>query len=81
MTWSSAVLSAAPVRRRSLRSLSVVGRSCLSRLTVEVVRDLLRQDGLQMQPSRWVDWRTFTWPMLFRRLIHDYEQRLDVSEL
>lgn len=48
--------------------------------TIEVVRGLQGQDGFQMQPRRWVVERTFAWLMRYRRLVHDYEQRLDVSQ-
>jgi len=48
--------------------------------TIEVVRGLQGQDGLQAQPRRWVVERTFAWLMRYRRLVRDYEQRLDVSE-
>jgi putative transposase len=48
--------------------------------TIEVVRSLQGQNGFQVQPRRWVVERTFAWFMRFRRLVRDYEQRLDVSE-
>jgi putative transposase len=31
-------------------------------------------------PRRWVVERTFGWLMRWRRLVKDYEQRLDVSQ-
>jgi len=48
--------------------------------TVEVVRGLQGQSGFQVQPRRWVVERTFAWLMRYRRLVRDYEQRIDVSE-
>jgi transposase len=48
--------------------------------TIKVVRGLQGQDGFQVQPRRWVVERTFAWLMRYRRLVRDYEQRLDVSE-
>jgi putative transposase len=48
--------------------------------TVEVVRGLQGQDGFQVQPRRWVVERTFAWLMRYRRLVRDYEHRLDVTE-
>jgi transposase len=48
--------------------------------TVEVVRGLQGQDGFQVQPRRGVVERTFAWLMRYRRLVRDYEQRLDVSQ-
>jgi len=48
--------------------------------TVKVVRGLQGQDGFQVQPRHWVVERTFAWLLHYRRLVRDYEQRLDVSE-
>jgi transposase len=48
--------------------------------TIKVVRGLQGQDGFKVQPRRWVVERTFAWLMRYRRLVRDYEQRLDVSE-
>jgi transposase len=38
------------------------------------------QQGFVVQSRRWVVERTFAWMMRWRRLVRDYEQRLDVSE-
>jgi len=48
--------------------------------TVEIVRRLQGQQGFTVQPRRWVVERTFAWLMRYRRLVRDYEQRIDVSE-
>ncbi len=48
--------------------------------TVEVVRRLQGLQGFAVQPRRWVVERTFAWLMRYRRLVRDYEQRIDVSE-
>ena len=48
--------------------------------TVEIVRGLVGQQGFVVQSRRWVVERTFAWMMRWRRLVRDYEQRLDVSE-
>lgn len=46
--------------------------------TVEIVR---RTDkGFTILPRRWVVERTFGWLTRYRRLVRDYEARLDVSE-
>lgn len=48
--------------------------------TVDIVRRLQEQEGFAVQPRRWVVERTFAWMMRYRRLVRDYEQRIDVSE-
>ena len=48
--------------------------------TLEVVRKLADQKGFQVLPRRWVVERTFGWMTRWRRLVRDYEVRLDVSD-
>lgn len=48
--------------------------------TLEVVRKLPDQKGFQVLPRRWVVERTFGWMVRWRRLVRDYERRLDVSD-
>lgn len=47
---------------------------------IEIVRKMEGQRGFQVLPRRWVVERTFGWMMRWRRLVRDYEQRIDVSE-
>lgn len=47
---------------------------------IEVVRRMEGQQGFEVLPRRWVVERTFGWMIRWRRLVRDYEQRLDVSE-
>ena len=47
--------------------------------TLEVVRKLAGQRGFRVLPRRWVVERTFGWMTRWRRLVRDYEVRLDVS--
>lgn len=47
---------------------------------VEIVRRMEGQKGFEVLPRRWVVERTFAWMTRWRRLIRDYEQRIDVSE-
>lgn len=46
---------------------------------VEVVKRHEGQTGFEVLPRRWVVERTFGWLVRHRRLVRDYEQRLDVS--
>jgi transposase len=47
---------------------------------VEIVRRIDGEPGFKVLPRRWVVERTFGWLVRWRRLVRDYEQRLDVSE-
>jgi transposase len=47
---------------------------------IEVVRRIDGEPGFKVLPRRWVVERSFGWMMRWRRLVRDYEQRLDVSE-
>ena len=47
---------------------------------IEVVRRTEGQQGFEVLPRRWVVERTFGWMIRWRRLVRDYEQRIDVSE-
>jgi transposase len=48
--------------------------------TVEVVRRIEGTEGFHVLPRRWVVERTFGWMTRWRRLVRDYEQRVDVSQ-
>jgi transposase len=47
---------------------------------IEVVRRCDHEPGFKVLPRRWVVERTFGWLTRWRRLVRDYEQRIDVSE-
>jgi putative transposase len=47
---------------------------------LEIIRRTDKQPGFKVLPRRWVVERTFGWMTRWRRLVRDYEQRLDVSE-
>ena len=47
---------------------------------VEIVKSYPLQKGFAPLSNRWVVERTFGWMMRWRRLVRDYEERLDVSE-
>lgn len=48
--------------------------------TIEIVRKIEGQSGFQVLPRRWMVERTFAWMTRWRRLVRDYETRIDVSE-
>ena len=48
-------------------------------LTIEMVRTLKGQQGCAVQPKHWVMERTVGCLVRWRRLMRDYEQRIDVS--
>ena len=47
---------------------------------VQVVRRIDHEPGFKVLLRRWVVERTFGWMTRWRRLVRDYEQRIDVSE-
>src|SRR4029453_4684975 len=47
---------------------------------IEIVRRTDAEPGFKVLPRRWVVDRTFGWMTRWRRLVRDYEERLDVSE-
>ena len=47
---------------------------------IEVVRRIDAEPGFKVVRRRWVVERTFGWMTRWRRLVRDYEARLDVSE-
>jgi transposase len=47
---------------------------------LEIVRQTDAEPGFKVLPRRWVVERTFGWMTRWRRLVRDYESRLDVSE-
>ena len=47
---------------------------------LEIVRRTDKEPGFKVLPRRWVVERTVGWMTRWRRLVRDYETRLDVSE-
>lgn len=47
---------------------------------LEIVRRTDKEAGFKVLPKRWVVERTFGWMTRWRRLVRDYEQRIDVWE-
>ena len=46
---------------------------------LEIIRRRDNQKGFEVLPRRWVVERTFGWMIRWRRLVRDYERRIDVS--
>ena len=47
---------------------------------LEIVRRFDREPGFKVLPRRWVVERTFGWMTRSRKLVRDYEARLNVSK-
>lgn len=60
--------------------LKLMEKAAFLDFSVEVIRRSDSRAGFQVLPRRWVVERTFGWMTRWRRLVRDYEQRLDVSE-
>lgn len=48
-------------------------------ITLDIIRRGARAEGFEVLPRRWVVERTFAWIFKNRRLVRDYERRIDVS--
>ena len=59
---------------------SLMDKAAYLGFVVEVVKRTPGQTGFQPVAKRWVVERTFGWLVRWRRLVRDYERRLDVSE-
>lgn len=53
--------------------------AALRDFVLEIIRRTDKQPGFKVLPRRWIVERTFGWMMRGRRLVRDYEKRLDVS--
>jgi len=60
--------------------LQLMDKAAYLEFVVEVIRRSDKQVGFKVLPRRWVVERTFGWMTRWRRLVRDYETRLDVSE-
>ena len=47
---------------------------------IQVVRRTDAEPGFKVLPRRWVVERSFGWMIRWRRLVRDFEERLDVSQ-
>ena len=59
--------------------LKLMDKAAYLRFVIEIIRRRDDQKGLEVLPRRWVVGRTFGWMIRWRRLVRDYERRIDVS--
>ncbi len=50
------------------------------KFVIEIIRRRDGAKGFEVLPRRWVVERTFGWMTRWRRLVRDYERRIDVSK-
>ena len=60
--------------------LKLMDKAAYLDFVVAIIRRSEQQQGFAVQPRRWVVERTFGWLTRYRRLVRDYEARIDVSE-
>jgi transposase len=60
--------------------LQLLDKAAFLEFVIEIVRRIDDEPGFKVVPRRWVVERTFGWMIRWRRLVRDYEARLDVSE-
>src|SRR6201997_2595708 len=59
--------------------LKLMDKAAYLDFVVEIIRRCDNQKGFEVLPRRWVVERTFGWMTRWRRLVRDYEKRIDVS--
>jgi transposase len=60
--------------------LKLMDKAIYLDFVVEIIRRSDAQRGFEVLPRRWVVERTFGWMTRWRRLVRDYEARIDVSQ-
>jgi transposase len=60
--------------------LQLMDKAAFLEFVIEVIRRSDDQKGFEVLPRRWVVERTLGWMTRWRRLVRDYENRIDVSE-
>ena len=58
----------------------LMDKAALKDFVIEIVRRIDNEPGFKVLPRRWVVERTFGWMTRWRRLVRDYEKRIDVSK-
>jgi transposase len=59
--------------------LKLMDKAAYLDFLLEIIRRSESQRGFEVLPRRWVVERTFAWMTRWRRLVRDYERRIDVS--
>ena len=60
--------------------LKLMDKVAYLEFVLEIVRRRDGTKGFEVLPRRWVVERTFGWMIRWRRLVRDYERRIDVSK-
>ena len=60
--------------------LKLMDKAAYLDFVVEIIRRSDTQKGFEVLPRRWVVERSFGWMTRWRRLVRDYEARIDVSK-
>jgi len=60
--------------------LKLMDKAASLDLVVEIIRRSDTQKSFEVRPRRWVVERSFGWITRWRRLVRDYEARVNVSE-
>ena len=58
----------------------LMDKAAFEGFVIEIVRRIDGELGFKVLPRRWVVERTFAWMTRWRRLVRDYEKRIDVSK-
>jgi transposase len=59
---------------------TLMDKAAFKYFVIKVIKRLGCEPGFQVLPRRWVVERTFGWMTRWRRLVRDYEKRIDVSK-
>jgi transposase len=57
----------------------LMDKAALLDFTIEIIKRSHTAQGFEVLPRRWVVERIFGWMTRWRRLVRDYEQRIDCS--
>ena len=60
--------------------LRLMNKAAYLDFVLQIIRRRDGVKGFEVQPRRWVVERTFGWMIRWRRLVRDYERRIDVSK-